>query len=389
MPQTENTFSVMFAGGGTGGHLMPGLSVAQELRRRFGDACRIVFVGSTKALEPKLVNGYGFEFAALPSMKRPNKIGDMPAWMGRCAGGLLGARKLIKEISPDVAVSLGGYAALAPGFAAVFRGIPLVVMEQNSIPGRVSSLLSKWAREVYVPWPRMEDQFPHPERVFTTGNPIRNDLQCSHNRGRAKQFGLSPSKRTLLVMGGSQGSSFLNRAVLDILPQLRKESEWLQVLHSTGEAEHAAIAAAYRDSGIQAAAMPYIDDMASAYASSDLAICRAGGTTLAELTALGVPAVLVPLPTAANDHQRKNASRIAGEGAAFIVEQNDIRPEQLSGILLNLLKNEDCLSRAGAASLRLGRPGATQAVVERLLKLVRPKCAPSEKVEKSFVTAEV
>jgi UDP-N-acetylglucosamine--N-acetylmuramyl-(pentapeptide) pyrophosphoryl-undecaprenol N-acetylglucosamine transferase len=385
----RQSFTVMFAGGGSGGHLMPGLSVAQDLRRRYADACRIVFVGSTKALEPKLVTGYGFEFVALPSMKRPGELTDVPGWLSRCAGGLLGARRLVKKVKPDVVVSLGGYAALAPGFAAVLINVPLVVMEQNSIPGKVSKALSKWAEEVYVPWPKMEDQFARPERVFVTGNPIRDDLRCSRNRVRAQQFGLSPSKRTLLVMGGSQGSAFLNRAVLDTLPRLEAESQWLQILHSTGDGEHKDVLDAYKRSRIEAVALPFIEDMASAYAAADLALCRAGGTTLAELTALGLPGVLVPLPTAANNHQRKNASRVAGEGAAFIVDQNDIKPAQLAGILLNLLRNEACLSRARAASLRLGRPGATQAVAERLIKLLSVPVAPVMKVPQAVVAAEV
>lgn len=374
----RKTFTVLFAGGGTGGHLMPGLSVAQELRRRFGDSCRVVFAGSTKALEPKLVGGYGFEFVALPSMKRPGEARAVPAWLGRCAGGLLGARRLMTRLRPNLVVSLGGYAALAPGLAAAVSDVPLAVMEQNSIPGKVNKVLSKWAEEVYVPWPRMEKLFPHPERVFVTGNPIRDDLIGERNRRKAERFGLSPNKRTLLVMGGSQGSRFLNRVVLDALPQFEAEANWFQVLHSTGDVEHANVRAAYERSRVQAEAKPFIDDMASAYASCDLVLCRAGGTTLAELTALGVPAVLAPLPTAANDHQRSNASRVAGEGAAFIVEEKEVQPAQLAGIVLSLLRNEACLSRTRAASLRLGRPNATRAVADRLVRMV-PSAAVSGK----------
>ncbi len=382
-------FTILFAGGGSGGHLMPGLSVAQDLRRRFGDSCRLLFVGSTKALESRLVASGGFEFLSLPSVKKPELARDVPAWLGRCAGGLFGGRRLIGRIAPDLVVSLGGYAALAPATAAVIQDVPLVVMEQNAIPGKVNYFLSKWAEEVYVPWPRMEALFWRPERVIVTGNPIRDELLHRPRKGEAESFGLSSRKRTLLVMGGSQGSRFLNRVVVDALPRLDSEANRLQILHSTGEGDHEEVRAAYGRHRLQASVHRFIEDMASAYAVCDLALCRAGGTTLAELTALGVPAVLAPLPTAANDHQRRNASYAAGAGAAFIVEENEVGPGQLAAIVLRLLANESCLARARAASLRLGRPAATQTVADRLLERLSVPVPAPKKSEATAVMSGV
>lgn len=366
-------FTVLFAGGGTGGHLMPGLSVAGELRRRFPSVCRVVFVGTANPLERRMVERHGFEFLSLPSLKFSGSPLSAPGWAARSVGGLLAARKLIGQVAPDAVVSLGSYAALAPALAGAVADVPLVVMEQNAVPGKVNRLLSWWAREVYAPWAETEALFAYPERVFVTGNPVRADLYVKRDRRQAAAFGLSPKKRTLFVMGGSQGAQFLNRAVLAALPRLEREADWLQVLHSAGDHGLAEVQAAYAKSRLQAAVSPFVENMAAAYAACDLVFCRAGGTSLAELTALGVPAVLVPLPIAANDHQRRNASRVAGAGAAFIIDQNDPNVGKLADVLLNLLQNDEVLARMRAASLRLGRPGATTAVVERILGLLPQK----------------
>jgi UDP-N-acetylglucosamine--N-acetylmuramyl-(pentapeptide) pyrophosphoryl-undecaprenol N-acetylglucosamine transferase len=365
-----NRFTGIFAGGGTGGHLMPGLSVAEQLRRAYPDACRLYFVGTSKSLERRLVESRGFDFLSLPSLKPASSPAALPRWVMRLAGGLIGATRLIRRLRPDAVVSLGGYAAVAPSLAAALCNVPTAVMEQNAVPGKSNRLLSWWAREVYAPWPGTESFFAHPERVHVTGNPVREDLPRRRSRDLAAQFGLSPRKRTLLAMGGSQGAQTINRAVVAALPQLEAESDWLQILHSTGPSGYPETAAAYSGRKIQSAVLPYIEDMASAYALCDLALCRAGGTTLAELTALGVPAVLVPLPIAAHDHQRRNASLVAGAGAALLMEQADFATGRLAAALVGLLCNGPCLARMRAASLRLGRPNATKDVAERLMRLM-------------------
>jgi UDP-N-acetylglucosamine--N-acetylmuramyl-(pentapeptide) pyrophosphoryl-undecaprenol N-acetylglucosamine transferase len=321
-------------------------------------------------LERKMVESRGFEFLSLPSLKFSGSALAVPRWVARSAGGLLAAHRLIQQVRPHIVVSLGGYAALAPSLAAALSDVPLAAMEQNAIPGKTSRLLSWWAREVYAPWPGIEKHFSYPERVFVTGNPVRPDIQRRRNAALAAEFGLSPQKRTLLVMGGSQGAQFLNRTVAEALPLLEEHAPWLQILHSAGQIGYQECRAAYAKSGVQASVHPFIEDMGSAYALSDLAFCRAGGTSLAELTAVGLPAVLVPLPIAANDHQRKNASHVAGAGAGFLVDQADLTGARLAAIAVSLLQNDECMARMRANSLRLGRPAATQNIVDRLLKLL-------------------
>ncbi|MGD1000552.1 MAG: undecaprenyldiphospho-muramoylpentapeptide beta-N-acetylglucosaminyltransferase [Candidatus Brocadiia bacterium] len=363
-------FTGIFAGGGTGGHLMPGLSVAAELRRAYPDTSRLYFVGTSNSLERRLVESHGFDFLSLPSLKLAASPAALPRWIMRLTGGLVEATRLIRRLRPDAVVSLGGYAAVAPSLAAALCRVPMAVMEQNAVPGKTNRLLSWWAREVYAPWPGIESFFAYPERVHVTGNPVREDLPRRRSPHLAGQFGLNPHKCTLLVMGGSQGAQTINRAVVAALPELETESEWLQILHSTGQSGYEETAAAYAGRKIQSAVLPYVEDMASAYALCELALCRAGGTTLAELTTLGVPAVLVPLPIAANDHQRRNASLVAGAGAALLMEQADFAMGRLAATLVGLLRNDECLARMRAASLRLGRPNATKNVAERLFRLM-------------------
>jgi len=363
--------TVLFAGGGTGGHLMPGLSVAQELRRLHGERVRAVFVGTADGMERAMVEARGFEFAGLPNMRMDRSVLGMPRWAFRSARGLVGARRLVTRLSPDVAVSLGGHASLAPSVASVLSGVPLALMEQNAIPGKTNRWLSWWAAEAYAPWPGIEAMFARPERVRVTGNPIRGELLQRPGRDEAAaKFGLDPDKRTLLVMGGSLGALAVNRAVIEALPHLEAEAERVQILHGTGKVSYDEVRAGYEGRRIKATVLPFIVDMGAAYAVSDLVLCRAGGTSLAELTALGIPAVLVPLPIAANDHQRKNAAVVAGAGAALIVEQGDLDGKRLAAYLLNLLDNALCLSRMRAASLALGRPNAAAEIAQRLMDLL-------------------
>jgi UDP-N-acetylglucosamine--N-acetylmuramyl-(pentapeptide) pyrophosphoryl-undecaprenol N-acetylglucosamine transferase len=367
--------AVLFAGGGTGGHLMPGIAVARELARRFRRS-RIAFAGTSKSLERRLVEGHGFAFVDLPSLKFDGSPLTAPRWALRAANGGWAAARLLRRFRPSLVVSLGGYAALAPSLMAALGRLPVVVMEQNAVPGKASRLLSWWAREVYVPWPGGEARFPHPERVHVTGTPVRCERHGRRNRQLAGRFGLNPRKRTLLVTGGSQGAAYINGCITGALDRFEAEASWLQILHHAGEGHAATVRAAYEGRKIEAAVLPYIDDMMAAWALCDLAFCRDGGTSLAEVTALGVPAVLVPLPTAAHDHQRHNAAVLVREGAALLAEEPDRGGAELAEMLIGLLRDEARLYAMEERALRIGRPAAAAKVVDRMVTVMREAAAP-------------
>ena len=360
---------ILFCGGGTGGHLMPGLSVAEEIRGRLPEA-RLAFAGTGRGREHEWVTDRGFEFHGLPAAPWGAGLAKAARFACRTMAGLVGALLLEGRLSPHVVVGLGGYGSLAPGMAAALGRRRLVLMEQNAIPGKANRLLSRWACEVYCAWDDASPHFKRPERVHAIGNPIRRSLLAKPCEDAARAFGLSPGKRTLLVMGGSLGAAAVNFAVTGALARLAEFAPCLQILHSAGSVTYEQVAAAYVDSPIQHCVRPFIRDMAAAYAVADLALCRAGGTSLAEITAGGVPAVLIPLPIAANDHQNANARVLERAGAAVVVDQRDLTPDRVVRIARELLTDERSLAAMSRAGRGIGVPDAAERVADRIIALL-------------------
>ena len=357
----------LLCGGGTGGHLTPGLSVAEELRRRLPEA-RLVFAGTGRGREREWVERHGFEFYRLPAAPWGVHPVKAAAFATRTAVGVMSALYLETRVAPDMVIGLGGYGALAPGLAAVMTGRPLALLEQNAYPGKANRLLSKWAREVHCAWDVAAEHFQYPDRVRATGNPIRRALRENPDRKAAEKFGLSPDKRTLLVLGGSQGAAAVNFALIEALDLMADCAPWLQILHSAGYITYEEVRGAYEDTPIRHCVLPFIDDMASAYAVADFAISRAGGTSLAEITAAGLPSALVPLPIAANDHQRANARVLKEAGAAIVVEQSELTAECVNELARTLIRDEQALARMAKASRALGAPDAAETIVDHLLR---------------------
>lgn len=369
--------SFLFCGGGTGGHLTPGLSVAEEIKRRLPEA-RLVFAGTGRQGEREWVLRHGFDFVQTPSAPWGAGLVRSPRFVVSNAAGFFASMLGQSRLAPRAVIGLGGYGALAPGVAAAAMKRPLVLLEQNAVPGKANRLLSRWAREVYCAWEASADRLRHPERAVATGNPIRRALREGADGDPAERFGLDPRKRTLFVMGGSQGAAAVNRAVAEGLGGLRDCADWLQVLHSTGQATYEEVRAAYQTSGLRHCVMPFIQDMASAYAVADLVLCRAGGTSLAEISAAGLPALVVPLPFAAHDHQRANARLFEGAGAAVAVEQDALTPAETVGLVKRIMGDSEKLAKMAEASRRAGRPDAAERVVDRLLAVAEADAANAE-----------
>jgi UDP-N-acetylglucosamine--N-acetylmuramyl-(pentapeptide) pyrophosphoryl-undecaprenol N-acetylglucosamine transferase len=351
---------VLFAGGGTGGHLYPALAVAEHLRRTRPD-CTCVFMGSAHGIEARLVPQHGFELRSIPgSGFRRMHLGGRLRSMWTLLRGLLMALRFMHRWRPDVVVATGGYASLAAGLAAALLGRPLVVQEQNSIPGFTNRFLGRLAREVHVAFPGCERFFRGRARL--TGNPLRAAILAPQPPLDDVPAGVP----LVLVAGGSRGARSINNAVAAAIPHVarRRRVVWLW---QTGDLDHPRLAPSW--GGVPDVRLrPYLDDMPAALAAATLLVCRAGAMTLAEITARGKAAILVPFPGAVDDHQTVNARTLVDAGAAVLVPDAELTGERLAAEVEGLLADAARLERMRQASMRLARPRATEdlaAAVER------------------------
>lgn len=351
---------VLIAGGGTGGHLFPGIAVAEELVRRTGAEVR--FVGSEHGIERTAVPRAGFVVELLPvrGLRREGVAGlARAAW--QIPWSFVAALRLVRRFRPDLAIGVGGYASFPAVLAAFACRVPIVLLEQNAAPGAATRALAPLARRVCVSFARTRELLGG--RAELTGNPVRTiaapggEAPRRDGRGRVR----------VLVFGGSAGAHRLN----EIVPQaLARVPGPLDVVHQTGAAERDAVAETYRRHGLEAAVHAFIDDMISEYRRADLVICRAGATTIAELTAMGVAAILVPFPFAAGDHQRLNGQALVEAGAAEMILDRDLDPERLASAVRALVADPVRLAAMRERARSLGHPDATARVADVCLALV-------------------
>jgi len=354
---------VLIAGGGTGGHLFPGLALAEEIRRTEPDS-RILFVGTARGLETRAVPQAGFDLELLQvSGLRRTGVRGLVVGLLRLPLALWQAFSLVRRFKPEVAVSVGGYAAGPAVLAARMLGVRCVVMEQNAVPGITNRMLGLVAHRVIAAMPVKGFAA---RKVRLLGNPVRGEM----NRVRSREYAPHRPLR-VLVLGGSQGARAVNKLLVEAIPLCAQRGLALTVVHQTGNAEKDAVQAAYRAAGVQGVTVQaFINDMASAYADADLVVARAGATTIAELTVCGRPAVLIPFPQAAGDHQSANARALAAEGAAVHLPQSSVDAEKLADLLIELAGRPERLAEMASHSRRLGRPEAAAAIVQALAEEV-------------------
>jgi UDP-N-acetylglucosamine--N-acetylmuramyl-(pentapeptide) pyrophosphoryl-undecaprenol N-acetylglucosamine transferase len=365
---------IVIAGGGTGGHLFPGLAVADELRDR---GARVTFVGTARGIEARAVPraGYALELIDVGGLKRMGTMGTIRNVL-RLPGAAANTLRLLRRLRPQVVVGVGGYASGPVVMLAALLRLPTAVLEQNSVPGVTNRLLGRVVRRVFTAFPTAASFFPG-DKVRLLGNPIRRTLLVHQTPAQPVDPADGAARARVLVLGGSQGAHAVNDLLLKGLEGLPPpERAGLPLFHhQTGAADAEPIMKRYRALGLSEAAArvePFIEDMAAAYAGCDLVVGRAGATTLAEVTAIGRPAVLVPLPTAADDHQTKNAEWLMQEGAALVLSQRNTSPAALVGAVLDLCRDRAKLSSMASASRRLGRPDAARVVADALLDLRNP-----------------
>ena len=353
---------VILAGGGTGGHLFPGLAVAREFQRRDrqNSMSDILFIGTAQGIEARAVPRQGFklETVSVRGLKGRGARGVLDA-VTRVPASFLRCLKIIGEFCPDIVIGLGGYASGPMLLAAAVRRIPRAIMEQNLRPGFTNKLLARFVDRVFTSYAGSGKFFPG-AKVMETGNPVRWRSLPAVPKGE---------KFTLLVFGGSAGARSINFAMIDALKLLVDLAPSLRVIHQTGQADFATIKEAYATLPLEAEVSPFIDQMDEAYACADLIVCRSGATTVAELTAFGKAAILVPYPYAIYDHQRGNAEALETRGAAEMILDQDLSGAKLAARLRFYFSAPDQLQAMAQAARVLGRPEAAARIVDECYAL--------------------
>ncbi|MEW6386797.1 MAG: undecaprenyldiphospho-muramoylpentapeptide beta-N-acetylglucosaminyltransferase [Thermodesulfobacteriota bacterium] len=352
---------VVIASGGTGGHLFPGIAVAQEFRSRLG--AQVTFLTTPKAVTTRILEQYHFAWQAVSSraLKGQGWWGRVRAWLS-LPGQVLAAIANLKALKPGLVLGMGGHTSGPVGLAAHNLGIPLAIHEQNAIPGVTNRWLSRWAGRVFLSFPESQDSLPR-DRCRWTGNPIREEFFRETPTRPATPF-------TVLVMGGSQGAHHLNVEVLAALPLLADFKDRLHFFHLTGEADRDLVEAGYRQAGFPAAVAAFTPEVAGWMGRSHLMVCRAGASSLAELAAVGRAAVLVPYPFAANNHQEHNARFFEAAGAAEVVLNKDFTGEVLAAKIRRFISDPQALADMEEGSRRLARPDAAKEIVQGCLELL-------------------
>lgn len=352
---------VVFAGGGTGGHFYPGLAVAEQLRRA-APQIKIAFAGGGKGWERAETARQGYEYIVTPSRPWPGRSWSAGKFLFENALGYCAALRRLRRRRATVVVGLGGYASAPMARAAVTCGIPLVLLEQNALPGKVNRWLAPRAALVCAAFEESRAFLRSPGTFCLTGNPVRNAA------GAAPSSFERPNQ--LLVVGGSRGSRSLNQHAPEALARTRLAQQGWRIVHQSGADEAAETQARYQACGLQAAVAPFIDDLPHALRQTKLVICRAGGSTLAELAVAGTPAIVCPYLHAADDHQRRNAASLAAAGACLVVDEQ-FPPGDFSQRLtsaVNLLTSDEELWRQfSSAMLRIAHPDAARQIAELIL----------------------
>ncbi len=351
---------VMIVAGGTGGHVFPAIAVAERLRAR---GVPVVWLGTEAGLEARVVPAAGITLE--PITVRGLRSKGLRGWLGApfmVLRATLQALRILRRHRPRAVLGMGGYVSGPGALAAKLLGVPLLIHEQNAVAGFTNRKLKPLAAKVMTGF---EGVFGDDAKVVHTGNPVRRDIAALPERRTSRDGALH-----LLVLGGSQGAQALNETVPAALalldPALRPE-----VLHQAGPKHLAAAETAYAAAGIEARVVPFIDDMAEAYRWADLAVCRAGALTLAELAVAGVPSVLVPFPFAVDDHQTVNARHLVARDAAVLFPQDQLTPERLARLLSELLADRTQLQTMAANARSLGRPDAADRVAQLCLEAAR------------------
>ncbi len=356
---------VLFAGGGTGGHLFPAIAMAEEVVTRHPNN-DVIFVGTNRGLEARVVPGNGFALEVIPShgLKGKGALGLLRGLL-TVPFSLVRAASILRKYAPDVVVGVGGYSSGPVVLAAWAMRLPTSIQEQNMLPGLTNRILSRLVDGIFVSFGETAERF-RADKVHHLGNPIRRKLTQTvlEKKSTSERF-------RVLVLGGSLGARGLNARVSDAVKHLANEKEAFQFVHQTGSEGRAGVEAAYQSAGVAATVTEFIDDMRTAYADADIVVCRAGATTIAELTVCQKASILVPFPKATDDHQAKNAAPLVQAGAALMFRESELDGAKLAETLLSLKDDRPRVLSMEKAAGRLGHPEAAREIVDVLAEMVQ------------------
>ncbi len=369
---------LIVAGGGTGGHLFPGIAVAEEFLAR-DPANQVLFVGTERGIEARAVPaaGYELELISAAGIRGKGSLSQLKA-AAMMMYGYSQSRTILKRFRPDFVLGVGGYASLPMVLAARGMQIPNFIHEQNAIPGMTNKMLARFATQVFITLEESGKYFPK-DKILLTGNPLRQqilNLLADREQGTGDSTSTSNQPCTLhpapsfhlFIFGGSQGAHAINMAIIEALPVLKQTGVRLAITHQTGEKDYQEVADAYRTAGVEAAVTPFISDMASEYAKADLIICRAGATTIAEATACGKACLFIPFPHAVDDHQRRNAEALLKMSACFMILEQELKGDHLAATIRELVNDPETLRHTGEAAFGVARLDAAKIIVDVMTK---------------------
>lgn len=361
---------MILAGGGTGGHIYPAIAIASEFKYRFPDS-EILFIGTRKGLEKELVpkNNFRLAFISAKGLSRRvrKELFFLPFYILK---SLLESRTVLRKYGPDIVVGTGGYVSLPVLLMASLLRKKTLIQEQNSYPGISTRILALFANRVCLSYQDSTNYFPLKGKLRVLGNPIRREIVSGNREEGLRKFSLRPGKKTVFIFGGSQGSMRINQAIREGISYLEQVKD-IQLLWQTGSKDLEEIREFMKGIDLTATMLPFIQDMSSAYAVSDLLVCRSGALTLAEVTACGKPSILIPYPFATAGHQRYNAMSLKEKGAAEVILEKELKGENLAILAVELLKDENRLKEMSKNAKILAKPMAASQIVDEMEELLK------------------
>jgi UDP-N-acetylglucosamine--N-acetylmuramyl-(pentapeptide) pyrophosphoryl-undecaprenol N-acetylglucosamine transferase len=373
----KSNLRLIFTGGGTAGHINPALTIANLFKEK---GTEILFVGCKGGLEEVLVPKAGYNLAYIKSKPLPRKIGwELVANPLVTMSGFLQAVRVIRNFKPHAVVGTGGYVTVPAMLAACFLKVPTLIHEQNAVPGKANIMLSKYVKMVAVGYPQAAEKMRGKTNAVVTGNPIRPEILARSKAEGQRRLGLDPQRLTAVIFGGSLGARSINEAVFQARERLIKQ-EKVQIIHQTGASEFPRVAEAYKSLGIipegdvirdhNITVVPYLYDMPSALAAGDLVVCRSGAVSVAEVTALGLPAIFIPYPHAHSDEQTHNARAVVETGGAFMIPDTHLNGEVLADKLLELINHHELRHTMSVKSKQMGYIDAADRIRQLIEDLI-------------------